>query len=114
MDGDDLYTFTGVPDGRNPHLGLDSAGNGCGITREGGVNGVSTVYELTHSSSGGGSVNVLHGFSRPGRDYFGQVRCLTRSAICTGITIWGGGNGVGGVFRQWHGLTWANAEFRRY
>jgi uncharacterized repeat protein (TIGR03803 family) len=56
-----LYSFKGVPDGREPYAGVvqDPAGNLYGTTLEGGSSGYGTVFKL----SGTGKETVLHSFT---------------------------------------------------
>ncbi len=55
-----LYSFSGNPDGANPHAGLtaDSAGNLYGTTVSGGVSNAGTVFKLSPS----GTESVLYSF----------------------------------------------------
>jgi uncharacterized repeat protein (TIGR03803 family) len=59
-----LHRFNGQ-DGSHPFAGLvfDSAGNLYGTTREGGLNGAGTVFELTPIADGSWKESVLHTFS---------------------------------------------------
>ncbi len=66
-----LHRFTGDTDGFMPHAGLtfDVAGNLYGTTSAGGAYGSGTVFELTPSSDGSWTENVLHHFNgKDGRD----------------------------------------------
>jgi uncharacterized repeat protein (TIGR03803 family) len=58
-----LYNFTGTPDGANPYSTLTfQGGNIFGTTKNGGLNGYGTVFELTPNGSGGWTESVLYNF----------------------------------------------------
>ncbi len=61
-----LYSFTGGSDGQYPAAGLifDTAGNLYGTTKEGGANGLGTVFELSPPAAGESqwTESVLHSF----------------------------------------------------
>ena len=75
-----LYTFTGNPDGANPHyvnLAFDQAGNIYGTTSGGGMYGEGTTFELT-PSGGGYTESILHNFGSGTDGYAARGGCGPR------------------------------------
>src|ERR1700720_72845 len=96
MDGDGQLHIR-RPDGSQPYAELDSAGKRYGITREGGVNGVNTVYDLTFVKRWlVGECTSWFLKDRPRLPWAGVV--FDPVGNLQGISIWGVGNGVGRVF----------------
>lgn len=66
-----LYAFhRNTTDGREPSSSLvfDASGNLYSTTREGGVDGFGTVFELIPQANGGWSESVIHSFDQNGTD----------------------------------------------
>jgi uncharacterized repeat protein (TIGR03803 family) len=65
-----LHSFGGGSDGRNPFTGLtmDATGNLYGTTRNGGIHGSGTIFELSPRGDGEWSEKVLHSFNDNGSD----------------------------------------------
>ena len=101
-----LYSFMGQPDAANPDsvLTRDSAGNLYGTTFYGGTSNNGAVFELNTSNQ----ETVLHSFAGSPTDgaigYAGLVRDSAGDLF--GITVDGGGNNNGTVFK----LTSAGTE----
>ena len=59
-----VHVFSGGSDGERPYgtLALDSAGNLYGTSQSGGIYGAGTVYELSPTSSGAWTKNILYSF----------------------------------------------------
>jgi len=96
-----IYTFKGPPDGSTPYSGLtiDKFRSIYGTTREGGVNGLGAVYQLTPMSNGGWSENVIYSFSGQDGEYPWAEVIVDPSGNLYGTTIWGGNYGWGTVFK---------------
>jgi len=91
-----LHSFTGLPDGVNPHAGLIIArGILYGTTVSGGPHGSGTVFKVDKS----GKETVLHTFT--GKDGYNPFGGLIRDAKGNlyGTTSSGGGYGFGAVFK---------------
>jgi len=102
-----LYSFSGSPDGADPHTGLtfDSSGNAYGTSVLGGANGFGTVFELTPSSGGNWTESVLYSFAggSDGMYPYGGV-VFDKSGNLYGTTVGGGtgsscDGGCGTVFK---------------
>jgi len=90
-----IYTFSGTPDGGNPHAGLALAPNGSlfGTTVGGGQSGQGSAYRLKPPSVQGGpwAYNILHNFT----DREGNPRAAVTvvNSQLYGTTFGGGGGG---------------------
>ena len=96
-----LYSFTGQPDGANPHssLLLDPKGNLFGTTNSGGAYGQGSVYELTPNSSGGWTESVIYSFNYGAGGYLPASGVIRDSkGNLYGTVYYGGANGAGAVF----------------
>ncbi len=114
-----LYSFQGGTDGTVPYgsVTFDQAGNIYGTTTAGGTGcfgvGCGTVYQLTHSGSGGWTESVLYAFS--GSDGLMPLSGVTLdSAGNIYGTTWGGGvsgSGYGTVYELTYsaGSGWAES-----
>lgn len=95
-----IYTFNGTTDGSYPTgaLTMDSAGNLYGCATFGGPGGYGSAFELSPSSGGTYTFNILHSFtSNPdGRSPQGSM-IFDPSGNLYGMTALGG-NGPGTVF----------------
>jgi uncharacterized repeat protein (TIGR03803 family) len=98
-----IYVFHGGDDGANPTgtLAVDLAGNLYGTTQAGGSNacsgGCGTVFDLTPSSGGGWTENVLYRFSGTnGQQPYAGVTLDTAGNIYGTTFVGGSGNCLGG------------------
>src|SRR5579864_6277522 len=71
-----LYSFNGIPDGRDPRGGvvLDAQGNLYGTTLIGGASNVGVVFKVTSA----GAETVLYSFVHPGHEGYNPVAGLVR------------------------------------
>jgi uncharacterized repeat protein (TIGR03803 family) len=96
-----LYSFTGKPDGANPHssLVLDPKGNLFGTTNSGGAYGQGSVYELTPNASGGWTESVIYSFNYGAGGYLPSSNVIrdTKGNLYSTV-FYGGDYGAGAVF----------------
>lgn len=98
-----VHTFTGDPDGALPSNGTlvsDANGNLFGTTESGGANGAGIVYELSPSSSGTWTEQILYSFTflnNDGFDPYGGVKFDGKGNLY-GTTAFGGAHSQGTVF----------------
>lgn len=96
-----LHNFGSGEDGAEPQAGLifDAVGNLYGTTSGGGANTGGTVFELTHTASGGWTEKILHDFGR-GEDGSSPRAGLIFDAAGNlyGTTQPGGAHDLGTVF----------------
>ncbi len=93
-----LYAFRhDTSDGREPTSSLvfDALGNLYGTTRQGGISGVGTIFELTLQTNGEWGESFLHSFNRSGTDGSTPIEGLTLDP--TG-SLYGTTNGGGSYF----------------
>jgi uncharacterized repeat protein (TIGR03803 family) len=96
-----LHAFRDSNDGIAPFAGLvfDSAGNLYGTTEGGGVgNSDGTVFELSPTSSGSWTENILFSFGGTNDANPECALVLDSAGNLYGTTIFGGANGLGSVF----------------
>jgi uncharacterized repeat protein (TIGR03803 family) len=96
-----IYQFTGDPDGWSPggKLVPDRAGNLYGTTRNGGVYGGGTVFELT-PSAGGWTEKIIYSFTGGSDGGQPDSLLLGQDGNLYGTTYYGGDGGGGGVIFQ--------------
>ena len=96
-----LHTFNGGSDGTYPEWGLIASGSGTlyGATSKGGLH-YGTVFQLTHSSNGTWTENVLHRFTPTGGDGIYPISPLVVDGHGNlfGVTADGGISKDGAVF----------------
>jgi uncharacterized repeat protein (TIGR03803 family) len=97
-------------DGAYPVAGLilDTAGNLYGTTRDSGIHGDGTAFEMAPKQGGGWIETVLHSFNENGRDGYSPYAGLMMDAAGNlyGTTNAGGIHGWGTVFEITPSLTW--------
>ncbi len=97
-------------DGAYPVAGLilDTAGNLYGTTRDSGIHGDGTAFEMSPKQGGGWIETVLHSFNENGRDGYSPYAGLMMDAAGNlyGTTNAGGIHGWGTVFEITPSLTW--------
>ena len=95
-----LHGFRDSNDGLFPFSGLvsDASGNLYGTTLEGGTGDVGTVYELSPTTSGPWTENILFAFSGANGDHPECALVFDSLGNLYGTTELGGANGYGSVF----------------
>jgi uncharacterized repeat protein (TIGR03803 family) len=100
-----LYSFNGIPDGRDPRGGvvLDAQRNLYGTTQMGGASNVGVVFQVTSA----GEETVRYSFVHPGHDGYNPVAGLVRdkNGNLYGATPAGGASLLGTVFKVTPGGT---------
>lgn len=115
------YFYIGGGDGYSPYarLTFDDAGNLYGVTGLGGTEGGGAVFELTPTTGGSWTENVLHNFAfnniTDGSNPYGQL-IVDASGNLFGTTSGGGTSGGGTVFELMPaaGGTWTEAILHNF
>ncbi|MGH9643267.1 MAG: choice-of-anchor tandem repeat GloVer-containing protein [Terriglobales bacterium] len=100
-----LYNFVGgTKDGGNPYTGLiqDVKGHLYGATSNGGTGGGGIVYKLTRNAKGKWKRTILYSFPAYNGDGNGlemQHVAMDKRGALYGVTVGGGANNVGTVFK---------------
>jgi uncharacterized repeat protein (TIGR03803 family) len=110
---EEVYVFTGAPDGAIPYAGLsiDAQGRLYGTTERGGVMDNGAVFRLTRSATAGGlwSDEILHSFTGPeGSGPLAQVT-LGADGTVYGTAFEGGLHNRGTVFSLGNASPWPMA-----
>jgi uncharacterized repeat protein (TIGR03803 family) len=113
-----LHAFRDSNDGIAPFAGLvfDSAGNLYGTTQGGGVgNSDGTVFELSPTSSGPWTENILFSFGGTNDANPECALVLDSAGNLYGTTIFGGANGLGSVFElSYSAGVWSEAVLHSF
>lgn len=95
-----LHAFNFTPDdGFTPLTPVIEGSDGklYGTTRQGGIGGCGTVYRINKDGTG---YQLLHGFSGPDGCIFQDPLIEGSDGVLYGVTVQGGNNGIGAVFRM--------------
>lgn len=87
-----FYTFKGKPDGYAPVGGLisDQKGNLFGVTTQGGIHGLGTVFELSPNGANGWNETVVYSFTGGADDQYPGAGLIMDSEVNPYGTTFGG------------------------